>query len=103
MAFPAGQNSVVGAVPVEAVGKASGTNMTMRELGGVFGIAISVAVFAGAGSYASAAAFTDGFVPAIAVAACLSLAGAVAGLALPGRRGTAEIAPPTRAPALETE
>ena len=47
MAFPAAQNSVVGAVPPEAIGKASGTNSTMRELGGVFGIALGVAVFAG--------------------------------------------------------
>ena len=54
MAIPSAQNAVVGSVPVEAIGKAAGTNSTMRELGGVFGIAISVAVFAGAGSYASA-------------------------------------------------
>ena len=44
MTFPAAQNSVVGAVPVEAVGKAAGANSMMRELGGVFGIAILVAV-----------------------------------------------------------
>ena len=53
MTFPAAQNSVVGSVPLEAVGKAAGANSMMRELGGVFGIAILVAVFAGAGSYAS--------------------------------------------------
>ena len=53
MSFPAAQNSVVGSVPPEAIGKAAGTNSTMRELGGVFGIALSVAVFAGAGSYVS--------------------------------------------------
>ena len=41
----------------------------MRELGGVFGIAVVVAVFAGAGSFASAQAFIDGFAPAIGVAA----------------------------------
>jgi hypothetical protein len=58
----------------------------MRELGGVFGIAVVVAVFAGAGSYASAQAFTDGFSSAMLVAAGLSLLGAVVGLALPGRR-----------------
>jgi hypothetical protein len=45
-----------------------------------------VAVFAGAGSYASTSAFIDGFAPAIGVAATLSLAGALAGLALPGGR-----------------
>jgi magnesium-transporting ATPase (P-type) len=86
MAIPAAQNSVVGSVATEAIGKAAGANSMMRELGGVFGIAVAVAVFAGAGSYASAAAFTDGFGPAIGVAAALALAGALAGLALPGRR-----------------
>ena len=40
-----------------------GANSMMRELGGVFGIAVVVAVFAGAGGYASAQAFTDGFAP----------------------------------------
>ena len=90
MAIPAAQNSVVGSVATEAIGKAAGANSMMRELGGVFGIAIVVAVFAGAGSYASPAAFTDGFGPAIGVAAALALAGAVAGLALPGRREAAD-------------
>jgi MFS family permease len=86
MAIPAAQTSVVGSVSLEAVGKAAGANSMMRELGGVFGIAVVVAVFAGAGGYASAEAFTDGFAPAIGVAAAISLAGAAAGLALPGRR-----------------
>jgi EmrB/QacA subfamily drug resistance transporter len=89
MAIPAAQNSVLGSAATEAIGKAAGTNSMMRELGGVFGIAVVVAVFAGAGSYASAAAFTDGFGPAIFVSAALALAGAIAGLALPGRRTAA--------------
>jgi EmrB/QacA subfamily drug resistance transporter len=86
MAIPAAQNSVVGSVALESVGKAAGTNSMMRELGGVFGIAILVVAFAGAGSYASAHAFTDGFAPAIGVGAGLSLLGAIAGSVLPGRR-----------------
>jgi MFS family permease len=86
MAIPAAQNSVVGSIGNDAIGKAAGANSMMRELGGVFGIAVAVAVFAATGSYASPAAFTDGFGPAIGVAAALALAGAVAGLALPGRR-----------------
>jgi EmrB/QacA subfamily drug resistance transporter len=86
MAIPAAQNSVLGSVAEDALGKAAGTNSMMRELGGVFGIAVVVAVFAGAGSYASAQAFVDGFSPAILVAAGLALGGAAAGLALPGRR-----------------
>jgi hypothetical protein len=85
MSFPAAQNSVVGSVPPEAIGKAAGTNSTMRELGGVFGIAIGVAVFAAWGSYASPAAFSDGFVAAMAASSALSALGAVAGAALPGR------------------
>jgi EmrB/QacA subfamily drug resistance transporter len=93
MTFPAAQNSVVGSVPAAAIGKAAGVNSTMRELGGVFGIALSVAVFAGAGSYASPASFADGFVSAVGVAAGLSLLGALAGTALPNRRA-AEAGPP---------
>jgi EmrB/QacA subfamily drug resistance transporter len=83
MAIPSAQNSVLGSVSQEAVGKAAGTNSVMRELGGVFGIAIAVAVFAGAGSYASPQAFTDGFGPAVGVAAALALVGALAGSFLP--------------------
>jgi EmrB/QacA subfamily drug resistance transporter len=93
MAIPAAQNSVLGSVADSALGKAAGTNSMMRELGGVFGIAVVVAVFAGAGSYASPGAFTDGFTPAILVAAGLALVGAIAGLALPGRRGTTSVIP----------
>ena len=86
MAIPAAQNSVVASVPDAALGKAAGANSMMRELGGVFGIAIAVAVFAAAGSYASPQAFVDGFAPATAVGAAFALIGAVVGLALPGRR-----------------
>ena len=85
LAIPAAQNSVVGSVTTEALGKAAGTNSMMRELGGVFGIAVTVAVFAGAGSYVSPAAFIDGFGPAVGVGAALSLLGAIVGLALPRR------------------
>ena len=87
MTFPAAQNSVVSSVPEEAIGKAAGTNMTMRELGGVLGIAIGVAAFAGAGGYASPTDFSDGFVAAITVNAGLSVAAALCGAALPSRLG----------------
>jgi EmrB/QacA subfamily drug resistance transporter len=101
LALPAAQNSVVGSVALEAVGKAAGANSMLRELGGVFGIAIAVAVFAATGGYGSAALFVDGFVPAISVAAGLSALGAVVGLALPPRRSTA--VPTLMRPALEAE
>jgi MFS family permease len=104
MAIPPAASSVLGAVTQDEVGKAAGANSMLRELGGVFGIAILVAVFAGAGSYASAEAFSDGFAPAIAVSAALSLVGAIAGMALPGRPEATETAlgPPQPVPAFET-
>jgi EmrB/QacA subfamily drug resistance transporter len=86
MAIPPAASAVVGSVEQEQVGKAAGANSMLRELGGVFGIALLVAVFAGAGSYASADAFNDGFAPAIGVAAALSAVGAIASLGVPGRR-----------------
>ena len=96
MSFPAAQNSVVSSVPEEAIGKAAGTNSTMRELGGVLGIAIGVAAFAGAGGYASPADFSDGFVAAITVSAGLSVAGgAVRRRALPGRQSPLQAEPRT--------
>src|SRR5919204_6222893 len=82
MAIPPAASSVVGAVARDEVGKAAGANSMLRELGGVFGIAILVTVFSGAGSYASPESFSDGFVPAIAVSAGLSLCGALAGTSL---------------------
>jgi EmrB/QacA subfamily drug resistance transporter len=104
MAIPPAASSVVGAVAQAEVGKAAGANSMLRELGGVFGIAILVAVFAGAGSYASADAFSDGFAPAIAVSAALSLVGAIAATGVPGRpRATEAARQPHPVPALETE
>jgi EmrB/QacA subfamily drug resistance transporter len=96
LAVPAVTRAVVGSVPRGDIGKASGSFSMMRQLGGAFGVAILAAVFATAGGYTSAAAFSDGFAPAIAVAAGLALAGALAGLALPGRPGQAADAPAER-------
>jgi EmrB/QacA subfamily drug resistance transporter len=103
MAIPAAQNSVVGSFALEDVGKAAGANSMMRELGGVFGVAVAAAVFAGAGSFASPDAFLDGFAPAIAVVAALSLAGAIVALALPGRPQAADPVSVGPVPALESE
>ncbi|MCW2916127.1 MAG: hypothetical protein JWN52_4195, partial [Actinomycetia bacterium] len=43
MAIPAAQSAVIGAVPMAAIGAASGTFNTVRQLGGAFGIAITTA------------------------------------------------------------
>lgn len=86
MSLPAAQSAVLTSVAPPDIGVASGTFMTMRQLGGAFGVAILVAVFASAGSYASPQAFSDGFAPAAGVCAWLGAVAALAGLALPGRR-----------------
>ena len=103
LAIPAAQNSVLASMSLEALGKAAGANSMMRELGGVFGIAVVVATFASAGGYASAQAFTDGFGPAIGVAAGLSAIGAVASLALPGRRRAVKETLGQAEPAFQTD
>jgi MFS family permease len=89
-AMPATQNGAVSSVPGAMIGKASGAFNTLRQLGGGFGVAITVAVFAGAGGYATPVAFTDGFVPAMGVAAGLAVVAALAGLAMPGRTRVAD-------------
>jgi EmrB/QacA subfamily drug resistance transporter len=85
MAMPAAQNAVLSSVTGSEVGKASGTFNMLRYLGGVFGIAGLVAVFAQTGSFRSAKAFREGFAFAIGAAAALSLIAAIAGLWLPTR------------------
>jgi hypothetical protein len=69
--------------------------------GGLAGVAVLVAVFGRAGSYASAQAFTDGFTAAIGACAALSLTGALAGLTVPGRRSAASRAPAQAAPPVQ--
>jgi hypothetical protein len=76
----------MGSVAPSELGAASGTFSMSRQLGGAFGLAVAVAVFSGAGSYASPSAFSAGFGPAIGVSASLSLLGVLAGLSLRGRR-----------------
>ncbi len=89
MAIPVVQNVVLGAVAPDEVGKASGANSTTQELGGVFGVAILVAVFSAAGGYASAVEFVDGSTVAMAVCAALALTGAITALAVPKRNEVA--------------
>ncbi len=91
MAIPSAQNAVMNAVAPGDLGKASGTYMTMRQLGGVFGLAIAAAVFTGTGSYASPAAFSDGFVSALTVSAALSAGGALLATLLPRRTPHMEV------------
>jgi hypothetical protein len=85
LCFPTVANAVVGSVPPEDMGIASGTNSSIREVGGVFGIAILAAIFANSGVYTSSAIFIDHFKHAVWVGAALSAVGIIAALALPRR------------------
>jgi EmrB/QacA subfamily drug resistance transporter len=86
MCFPTVANAVVGAVPIEDSGVAAGTNNALREVGGVFGVAILAAVFAGNGDYSSPARFISGFKAAEIVAAAVSIAGIVAAVLAPSNK-----------------
>jgi MFS family permease len=83
-------NVVLSAVRPDEEGKASGANNAIRELGGVFGVAVLAAVFSGNGGYTSGAAFVAGLQPAMAAGAVVVGLGAVAALALPARARVAD-------------
>jgi EmrB/QacA subfamily drug resistance transporter len=87
IAIPVVQMKVVSAVGAAQIGKASGVLSMIRQLGGAFGIAITVAIFAAFGSRASADDFSRGFAAASAAASLLSFGGAIAALWLSPIRG----------------
>ncbi len=79
-------NVVLSSVRPAEEGQASGANNAIRELGGVFGVAVLASVFASAGGYQSGNTFVDGMNPAILVGAAVVAVGAVAAFAIPKRR-----------------
>ncbi len=83
-------NVILSAVHKQEEGQASGASNAIRELGGVFGVAVLAAVFSQRGSYASPQAFVDGMVPAVLMGAVFVGVGAMAAFAIPRtRRATA--------------
>ena len=87
-------NVVLGSVRREEEGKASGANNAIRELGGVFGVAVLASVFSHYGGYESGQTFVDGLTPAIWVGAAVVGLGALAALAIPRKRRAAEAVEP---------
>ena len=101
LALPSGQNTVMNSVPGQYVGKAAGVFNSVRQLGGVLGIAIISAVFAAQGGYADAVTFRDGAAPAFVVAASLAGLGALVATLVPRlARTTDEVAVTPTAPAV---
>src|ERR671912_464177 len=94
MFFAPVANIVLTAVGARDEGKASGASNAIREVGGVFGVAVLASIFARTGGYESPAGFNDGLVAATWVGAIVVAAGAVIALGVPGkvrRQETAEL------------
>jgi EmrB/QacA subfamily drug resistance transporter len=87
-------NVVLSSVRPEEEGQASGAQNAIRELGGVFGVAVLASIFAHFGGYGLPQHFVDGMRPAVWVGAGVVAAGALAALAIPSRRRSAEAPQP---------
>jgi EmrB/QacA subfamily drug resistance transporter len=83
-------NVVLSAVRPEEEGQASGAQNAIRELGGVFGVAVLASIFSHYGGYLSPQSFVDGMQPAVWVGAALVGVGALAAFAIPRRRPAVE-------------
>jgi predicted MFS family arabinose efflux permease len=86
LVFSPSASALLSVVSPERAGQASGTNNAIREVGGVFGVAVLSSIFAHAGGFGSPQAFVDGFVPAVWVGAAVVGLGALVALLLPSRR-----------------
>jgi EmrB/QacA subfamily drug resistance transporter len=76
-------NVILSAVRREEEGQASGAANAIRELGGVFGVAVLASIFAHYGGYLSAQDFVDGLRPAVGVGAALVGVGSVLAFLVP--------------------
>jgi len=65
LVFAPSASAILSVVRPDQAGQASGAANAIREVGGVFGVAVLATVFSGAGSYATGRAFVAGLVPAL--------------------------------------
>jgi EmrB/QacA subfamily drug resistance transporter len=78
-------NVVLAAVKPEEEGQASGAQNAVRELGGVFGVAVLASVFSQYGGYRTGTNFVDGMTPAVYVGAAIVALGSLAAFAIKHR------------------
>src|SRR5213593_4072404 len=83
-------NVVLSAVRPEEEGQASGANNAVRELGGVFGVAVLAAVFSAYGGYGTGEHFVAGMNPAVWIGAGVVALGSLAAFAIGKRPQQAE-------------
>jgi EmrB/QacA subfamily drug resistance transporter len=86
MVFAPAANAVLRSVRPDQAGQASGATNTIREIGGVLGVAVLATVFTGAGSFTTPQAYVDGLIPAVWVGVAVLAAGALVALLVPGRQ-----------------
>jgi hypothetical protein len=79
-------NLVLSSVSRSDEGKASGVNNTVREVGGVFGVAVLASVFAAAGSYLTPISFVNGLTAALWVGAAAVGVATFAAIAIPPKQ-----------------
>jgi EmrB/QacA subfamily drug resistance transporter len=96
LALPALPAASLNAAPPEALGQASGVVNTLQRFGAVLAVAVATAVFDASGALTSPAAATDGYRPAMLVAAAFSAVGAVVALWAAGRPSRAQWRPHDR-------
>ncbi len=75
-------NVILSSVTGAEEGQASGANNAIRELGGVFGVAVLASVFSHYGGYRSGTTFVDGMTPAVYIGAAVVAIGALAAFAV---------------------
>jgi EmrB/QacA subfamily drug resistance transporter len=86
LVFAPSANAVLSAVRPQEAGQASGANNALREVGGVFGIAVLATVFSNLGGYGSGQLFVAGLRPAVVVGSAVLGLGALCALMVPGLR-----------------
>ena len=86
MFFAPVANIVLTAVGPRDEGKASGASNAIREVGGVFGVAVLASIFSQVGGYETAEIFNEGLVAATWVGAAVVGVGALIALLVPGKR-----------------
>ncbi|SIN84499.1 DHA2 family efflux MFS transporter permease subunit [Agromyces cerinus] len=88
LVFAPSSTAVLATMQPDDHAKASGTNSMLREVGVALGIAVSTAVFTGAGGSLTPTDYSVGAVPAVVVGASVLLASALIALLLPAGRAT---------------
>ncbi len=99
LVFAPSANAVLSAVRPAEAGQASGAMNTIREIGGVLGVAVLATVFSDAGGMGSPQAYVDGLLPAVWVGAAVLALGALVALMVPAKRSVAAVAEPVPAAA----